>query len=110
MFLATVLPTVLPKASSLWGAASMLLDLLWLAVLGYTVLQAVALTRLSGAARAAASVPLVVMVPIVIVTLVAVAQQSNLWPLLLLLASPLALVYLAVVLLVAGARGMPGGA
>jgi hypothetical protein len=75
----------------------MLLDLLWLAVLGYVVLQVFALVRLSGGARLAAAVPLAVMVPVAVITVAGLVQESNLWPLFLLLASPLALAYLGVV-------------
>jgi len=72
-------------------------DLIWLAVPLYVVLQAVALARPGG--RLAAAVPLAVMVPVFAFTGVSLALQSNLWPLLLLMASPVAVLYLAVVLL-----------
>jgi len=75
----------------------MLLDLLWLSVAAYLVLQAVVIARCSGPSRWVAAAPLAVMVPIGVLTAVALAQQSNLWPLYLLFASPVALLYVAVV-------------
>ena len=75
------------------------LDLLWLAIPAYLVLQVVALLRTSGGSRLAAALPLFVMIPVFAVTIIAAAQESNMWPVLMLLASPVALVYVAVVAL-----------
>src|SRR3954469_20308939 len=75
----------------------MLLNLLWLSVAAYLVLQAVVIARSSGPARWVAAAPLAVMIPIGVLTAVALAQESNLWPLLLLMASPVALLYVAAV-------------
>jgi len=69
------------------------LDLLWLAVPLYLILQIIVLVRTSGTNRALAGAPLFIMVPIYIYTIVALMQQSNLWPLLLLFSSPVALLY-----------------
>lgn len=80
-------------------------DLVWLAVPLYVVLQAVALVR--PGSRAAAVVPLAVMVPVFAYTGLALAQGSNLWPLMLLFASPVAVLYLAVVLLAGRRVGAP---
>jgi hypothetical protein len=83
------------------------LDLLWLTVPAYVVLQVVALVRSSGGSRLAAALPLFVMVPVFALTLVAVVQESNLWPILMLVASPVALVYVAVVAFLARRSGTP---
>jgi hypothetical protein len=64
------------------------------AVPAYPVLQIIALRTLTGGWRYAAAVPLLAMAPIVAFTAFAFNQQSNLWPLLLILASPVALLYL----------------
>lgn len=71
-------------------------DLLWLTIPAYFIVQFVALARTSGRARIAAGLPLAVMVPALAVTVIGFVRGSNLWPLLLLLASPLALAYVAV--------------
>jgi uncharacterized membrane protein len=77
------------------------LDLLWLTVPAYLVLQVVALMRSSGGSQAAAALPLVVMVPVFALSAVALVQESNLWPVLMLFASPIALLYVAVVAVLA---------
>jgi hypothetical protein len=106
-----VAPLAIRQSSSglfLEGLA-MLLDLWWLVVLAYLALQVIALARLSGGARAAAAAPLVVMIPVAVITAIGLAQASNLWPLLLLLASPLALAYLGVVFFFARKPSSPAG-
>ncbi len=72
-------------------------DLIWLAVPTYLILQFVVIWRSSGPSHWVAALPLVVMVPVFVLTGVFVAQESNLWPLLLLFASPVALLYVVVV-------------
>ena len=72
-------------------------DLIWLAVPAYILLQFVVIWRSSGPSRWVAGLPLVFMVPIFVLTVVAYAQESNLWPLFLLFASPVALLYVVVV-------------
>jgi len=72
-------------------------DLIWLAVPAYIILQFVVIWRLSGPSRWVAALPLVFMVPIFVMTVVAYAQEKNLWPLLLLFASAVALLYVVVV-------------
>jgi hypothetical protein len=74
-----------------------MVDLLWLSVAAYLVLQAVVIARSSGPARWVAAAPLAVMIPIGVLTAIAFAQESNLWPLWLLFASPVALLYVVVV-------------
>ena len=80
-------------------------DLIWLAVPAYIILQFVVIWRSSGPSRWVAAVPLVVMVPVFVLTGVAYAQESNLWPLWLLFASPVALLYVVVVGLFMWAAG-----
>jgi hypothetical protein len=77
--------------------------LMWLgflamaAVPGYFVLQAWLAQAWSGGWRIAALVPLVVMAPVVLHALFALAIGSNLWPIGVILLAPLAFVYLVVV-------------
>jgi hypothetical protein len=66
------------------------------AVPAYPALQIIALKRLKGGWWYAAAAPLLAMVPIAAFTVFAFMQQSNLWPLLLILASPIASLYLLV--------------
>ena len=73
------------------------LDLLWLTIPAYVVVQVVALMRSSGRSRMAAALPLFVMVPVFVYAAVGLVQESNLWPLLMLFASPVALLYVTVV-------------
>ena len=85
-------------------------DLIWLAVPAYILLQFVVVWRSSGLTRWVAALPLAVMVPIFILTVVALLQESNLWPLLLLFASPVALLYVVVVgsfIWAAGKKSVP---
>lgn len=67
----------------------------------YLVLQVVALLRTSGGSRLAAAVMPFVTVPVFAITIIAAAQESNMWPVLMLPASPVALLYVAVVALLA---------
>ena len=83
------------------------LDLLWLTVPGYVILQVVALMRSSGGSRLAAALPLFGMVPVFAFTAVALVQESNLWPLWMLFTCPVAMVYVAVVAVLAPRSGTP---
>lgn len=82
-------------------------DLLGLAVVlslpGYAVLQWYAVHNWSGGWRLAALVPLVIMGLLFIQAAVAFMAQSNLWPLMVILAAPLACLYL---IGLAGARAL----
>jgi hypothetical protein len=60
------------------------------AVPAYPALQIMALIKLKGGWWYAAAVPLLAMVPIAVFTVLAFLQQSNLWPLFLILAAPIA--------------------
>ncbi len=70
---------------------------LMLAVPAYWVLQYFLGRRYLGGWRIAALIPLAVMVPLAIVTVWAFISGSNLWPIMILLVSPVALIYLAAV-------------
>lgn len=85
----------------------MLLGLLWLSVLAYIVMQITVLRRASGFGKVATAVPLLVMVPVFVLTIVNLALGKNLWPIFLLLASPLALLYVVVVALVLPSAAKP---
>jgi ABC-type transport system involved in cytochrome c biogenesis permease subunit len=63
----------------------------------YVIAQTVAIVRLSGQARVWAAVPIPFMALVLYVTLSAFAQQSNLWPIVMILTSPVALAYVLVV-------------
>lgn len=67
----------------------------------YVIAQAIALFRLRGQARIWAAAPIPFMAVVLYVTLDAFAQQSNLWPIVMIFASPVALAYVLVVGLVA---------
>lgn len=70
-----------------------------LAVPGYFLLQFLAWRRLSGAWRIAGLLPLLLSIPLLVYTLVALLAGSNLWPLMLILLSPLLFLYLGTVLI-----------
>ena len=73
------------------------LDLIWLTIPAYVVVQVIALMRSSTGSRMVAALPLFVMVPVFIHAVVGLVQESNLWPLLMLFTTPLALLYVTVV-------------
>ncbi len=55
-----------------------------------------ALTRMRGRWRVLASLPLLLMIPVLVVTIKGYVNESNLWPLPLILLSPLALFYMGI--------------
>jgi hypothetical protein len=65
---------------------------------GYALLQVYALRKLDARWLRLAKLPLWVMAPALAVSLYALFQGSNLWPMWLLLASPFAFAYLAALL------------
>ncbi|HTR35699.1 MAG TPA: hypothetical protein VMH80_07360 [Bryobacteraceae bacterium] len=67
---------------------------------GYFVLQGVLLVRYSGGWRKAAAAPLILIVPALIYTVFAFLKGSNLFPIVLILASPFAFFYLLILLIV----------
>lgn len=70
----------------------------------YVAAQVVALVRLRGQARLWAALAIPFMGWVVWMTVDAYRQQANLWPLALIFLSPVALLYLGVVAMVARAR------
>jgi hypothetical protein len=70
-----------------------------LAVPAYIVLQPIALAQLRGGWRIASLVPLLLAVPAALWSLLALAQDSNLWPLTFIFVAPIGSGYLAVLLL-----------
>ncbi|MGH6895472.1 MAG: hypothetical protein ACREJ5_02840 [Geminicoccaceae bacterium] len=70
------------------------LGLIFLCIPAYLVLQIVLVFLTSGGWRKASLAPAVIMIPILAYTVLAFAAQSNLWPLLLLFAAPVACLYL----------------
>jgi hypothetical protein len=79
--------------------------LLWLGPLAYVLLQGVAVWRWRGPWRVASLVPLLAMAAVAATSVALLIQDSNLWPLPLFLASPVALLAL---LLLAGGRRWAG--
>ena len=77
------------------------LDLIWLTIPAYVVVQVIALMRSSSGSRMAAALPLFVMVPVFVHAAVGLVQENNLWPLLMLFASPIALLYITLVAVLA---------
>lgn len=67
----------------------------------YVVAQVLALYRLRGNLRWVVFVPVLPMVWVAYVTAEAWAAQSNIWPIIMIFASPVAFVYVALVALVA---------
>jgi hypothetical protein len=75
-----------------------IVDAMWLGVVAYLGIQLYTLLRWRGGWRIVASVPLLVMVPVVGLTIHAFIQQSNIWPIILLFAGPAALLFLLVLM------------
>ena len=67
----------------------------------YVLAQLVALGRLRGAARLWSVLPLPFMAWVLYLTLNLYADESNIWPVFLITASPVALIYVLLVLLIA---------
>jgi len=68
--------------------------------LAYIPLQLYAAIRWQGVWRIVALVPILLMIPIFVVTALAFAQQSNLWPILLIFAAPLGTGYLVILMVI----------
>jgi hypothetical protein len=65
-------------------------------VVAYLVFQIRALIKLRGGRRIFAAVPLLFMTPIFIVSIEALLKGSNMWPIFLIFASPVACVWLLI--------------
>ena len=63
-------------------------------VLAYFVFQIRALIKLRGGRRLFAAVPLLFMIPILVISVEDLLKGSNLWPIFLIVASPVACVWL----------------
>jgi uncharacterized integral membrane protein len=72
-------------------------------LLGYPILQVLAIRRMRGGWLVLALLPLLVMIPVLFVTFQALSHGSNLWPIILIFVAPALLAYL-IILLVAHAR------
>ncbi|HUL54134.1 MAG TPA: hypothetical protein VLT83_12060 [Opitutaceae bacterium] len=93
----------------LWFAlTTVLVPLVFLAVPGYPALQVYALVRLRGPARLLSALPLSFMLPVYAFCLYGLSQESNLWPLYAIFASPVAFLITLAVLLVARRRQKAG--
>ncbi len=73
---------------------SLIIQIGFFSVIAYVPLQIYAGIKWSGGWRIAALVPLLLMVPVFVFTAVAFAQESNLWPIVLIFAAPLGTIYL----------------
>jgi hypothetical protein len=71
----------------------------------YVSLQVYAVLRLTGGWRMASLLPLLGMVPVAIISGIALSLGSNLWPIWLILGSPFAVIYLLAVVVLARVRG-----
>lgn len=72
----------------------------------YLVLQFVSLRWLASGWRKAAFIPLVFAIPIALWCLVALADQSNLWPVPFILFAPLGVLYLAILLVLRAVKAV----
>jgi hypothetical protein len=82
-------------------------EAMMLAVPGYILLQIVLLWRLSGRWRKAAAAPLLPMGAIVVYTIYAVVDGSNIAPIVLAFTAPLAFIYLAIIAWLSRMRNGP---
>lgn len=80
------------------SGAVMIMVGFWGGVLAYPILQFIAVKRMRGGWRVLAYLPLILMVFVFVITIVGFYQQSNLWPLILILVSPLVFLYLVILL------------
>ena len=81
----------------------------YVSALAYLPLQAYAALSMRGLSRILSIVPLLLMVPVFAITANAYHQQSNLWPILMIFAAPVATLYLMILIVVRRtSRGQPG--
>lgn len=87
---------------TLWlGLSALLVPVAFLSVPGYPLLQLFTLWKLRGPSRLLSALPLAFMLPVYAFCLYALTQDSNLWPLYAIFASPVAFVITLTVFLVA---------
>jgi hypothetical protein len=67
-----------------------------ISIIGYLILQPFLAFRFSGGWRIAALVPLIAIVPVIIHAGYGIATASNLWPVFLIISTPLAFLYLLI--------------
>ena len=82
----------------LFGA--MIIQLGGASALAYIPLQIYLFRKWRGGWRLAACLPLLLMVPVIVATAIALAKQSNLWPIVLIFAAPVGTGYLLLLMLV----------
>jgi hypothetical protein len=92
-------PTTLEKIG--FTLAAILVPVAFLSVPGYPLLQLFTLWKLRGPSRLLSALPLAFMLPVYAFCLYALTQDSNLWPLYAIFASPVAFVITLTVFLVA---------
>jgi hypothetical protein len=73
--------------------------------LAYIPLQIYLFRKWRGGWRLAACLPLLLMVPVIVATAIALAKQSNLWPIVLIFAAPVGTGYLLLLMLVRWLQG-----
>lgn len=66
----------------------------------YVPLQIYTGRKWRGGWRIAAFLPLLLMVPVFVITAIALAQKSNLWPIVLIFAAPFGTAYLVILLVI----------
>jgi hypothetical protein len=79
---------------------SLIIQLGFASAVAYVPLQIYACSNWHGGWRVAALMPLLLMVPVFIYTTVALVQQSNLWPIVLIFAAPIGTAYLLILLVI----------
>jgi hypothetical protein len=94
----------------LWSVVvTLLLPLAFLSLPAYPLFQIYALWKMRGRARLFSALPLVFMLPIYAYSFVALSKGSNLWPLFAIFASPVALIIVIAVMVVARKRAAERG-
>lgn len=73
-----------------------MVQLIFLAFPAYLALQCYTLIRWRRGWRIAAAFPLLLMVPVIVITINAFVHESNVWPILLLVGSPVGLAILII--------------
>src|SRR6266571_5149438 len=87
-----------------WRINMDIVYVMWITVGAYFVAQCYTLIAWRRAWRIAAVVPLVGIIPVVVLTFQGYRQQSNLWPIFLLFAGPVALLYLVALMVIRATR------
>jgi hypothetical protein len=72
----------------------------WGGILGYPILQIIAVSGSRGIMRVLALLPLAVMAIVFSVTIMGLIQESNLWPIFLIFISPVVLIYLFILIVI----------